>query len=63
VGLYELLVATDEVRALAAERTASHLIKRAAIKGGMRSLREDGWKKVLDGRTTVDEVLRVTKTD
>jgi general secretion pathway protein E len=63
VGLYELLVATDEVRALAAERTASHLIKQAAIRGGMRSLREDGWKKVLDGRTTIDEVLRVTKTD
>ncbi len=63
VGLYELLVANDEIRALATERTASHLIKKAAIKAGMRSLREDGWKKVLDGRTTVDEVLRVTKAD
>ena len=63
VGLYELLVANDEIRALANERTASHLIKKAAIKAGMRSLRNDGWKKVLDGRTTVDEVLRVTKAD
>ena len=63
VGLYELLVANDEVRALANERTASHLIKKAAIKAGMRTLRNDGWRKVLDGRTTVDEVLRVTKAD
>ena len=63
VGLYELLMANDEIRALATERTASHLIKKAAKKAGMRTLREDGWKKVLDGRTTVDEVLRVTKAD
>ena len=63
VGLYELLVANDEVRALANERKASHLIKKAAMKAGMRTLRADGWKKVLDGRTTVDEVLRVTKVD
>lgn len=63
VGLYELLVANDEIRALANERTASHLIKKAAMKAGMLSLREDGWKKVLNGRTTVDEVLRVTKAD
>ena len=63
VGIYELMVANDEVRALAAERTASHLIKKAAMRAGMRTLREDGWKKVLDGRTTVDEVLRVTKSD
>jgi type II secretory ATPase GspE/PulE/Tfp pilus assembly ATPase PilB-like protein len=33
------------------------------MQAGMRSLRQDGWRKVCRGETTVDEVLRVTKTD
>lgn len=63
LGLFELLVTNDEVRRLASERAATNLIQRAAIKAGMRSLREDGWQKVCRGQTTVDEVLRVTKSD
>jgi type II secretory ATPase GspE/PulE/Tfp pilus assembly ATPase PilB-like protein len=55
------LVNNDEIRELATQRTASNRIKQAALDGGMRSLREDGWQKVLDGITTIDEVLRVTK--
>lgn len=62
-GLYELLAADDEVRRLASERAPTHEVKRAAIAAGMRTLREDGWKKVCRGVTTVDEVLRVTKSD
>jgi general secretion pathway protein E/type IV pilus assembly protein PilB len=62
-GLYELLVANDAIRALANERTPSHVIKQEAIKHGMRTLRQDGWQKVLAGITTIDEVLRVTKAD
>lgn len=62
-GLYELLVANDEIRQLATERTPSHLVKQAAIRAGMRTLREDGWQKVRRGQTTIDEVLRVTKAD
>ncbi|MDD4267235.1 MAG: type II secretion system ATPase GspE [Pirellulales bacterium] len=63
VGIYELLVANDEVRALASERAPTNLVKQAAIRGGMRTLRQDGWRKVIQGRTTIDEVLRVTKAD
>jgi general secretion pathway protein E/type IV pilus assembly protein PilB len=63
VGLYELLATSDEIRCLAAERTSSARIRSAAIASGMRTLRRDGWKKVLEGQTTVDEVLRVTKSD
>ena len=63
MGIYELLVASEELRALANERAPSNIIKRAAIKGGMRTLRQDGWEKVLQGVTTVDEILRVTKMD
>jgi general secretion pathway protein E/type IV pilus assembly protein PilB len=63
VGLYELLEANDEVRRLAGERTPSHIVKQAARAAGMSTLREDGWRKVRRGQTTIDEVLRVTKPD
>ena len=62
-GIYELLVTDDEVRRLASERTPTNLVKQAAMKAGMRTLRQDGWRKVLRGQTTVDEVVRVTKSD
>jgi general secretion pathway protein E/type IV pilus assembly protein PilB len=61
VGIYELLETNDEVRRLAAERTPTHLVAQAAMRAGMRSLRQDGWWKVRKGITTIDEVLRVTK--
>jgi general secretion pathway protein E/type IV pilus assembly protein PilB len=63
IGIYELLVANDEVRQLASERQPSNVIKQAAIAGGMRTLRQDGWHKVAQGVTTIAEVLRVTKAD
>ncbi|MCX7427876.1 MAG: ATPase, T2SS/T4P/T4SS family [Planctomycetia bacterium] len=63
LGIYELLVADDEIRRLAGERVGSNVIKQAAMKAGMRTLRHDGWRKVLRGKTTIDEVLRVTKAD
>jgi general secretion pathway protein E/type IV pilus assembly protein PilB len=63
VGLFELLVADDEIRRLASERAPTHVVQQAAIKRGMRSLRSDGWQKVCRGQTSVDEVLRVTKSD
>jgi general secretion pathway protein E/type IV pilus assembly protein PilB len=63
MGLYELLTTNDEIRALASERAASNIVKQAARKAGMKTLREDGWYKVCKGQTSVEEVLRVTKTD
>jgi general secretion pathway protein E/type IV pilus assembly protein PilB len=62
-GIFELCVTTDAVRQLAHDRTSSWEIRKAAIAGGMRTLRQDAWQKVLSGRTTVEEVLRVTKGD
>jgi len=63
MGLFELLVSSEEIRQLAHDRASTWAISRAAMDQGMRTLRQDGWRKVLDGRTTVDEVLRVTKAD
>ena len=62
-GLYELLETGNEIRRLASERTPSHLVKQAAQAAGMQTLREDGWRKVRRGMTSLEEVLRVTKAD
>ncbi|MEM8943940.1 MAG: GspE/PulE family protein [Planctomycetota bacterium] len=62
-GIFELCPTTDSVRQLAHDRASSWEIRRAALADGMRTLRQDAWLKVLDGTTTVEEVLRVTKSD
>ena len=61
MGIYELLVASEQVRSMAQERASSWDIRRSAIAEGMRTLRMDAWEKVLVGDTTIEEVLRVTK--
>jgi general secretion pathway protein E len=61
LGLFELLVITDDLRnALAVDPTHRRLEALARAQG-MRPLREDGWSKVREGRTTIEEVLRVTQ--
>jgi general secretion pathway protein E/type IV pilus assembly protein PilB len=62
-GIFELCATTDGVRQLAHDRASSWEIRKAALADGMRTLRQDAWHKVLEGITTVDEVLRVTKSD
>jgi len=61
LGLFELMVTSEPIRQLAHDRVSSYKIKQAAMAEGMRTLREDGWLKVLAGTTTIDEVARVTK--
>jgi len=63
VGMYELLVSDQDVRQLAHDRASSWKIKQRAMEKGMTTLRQDGWRKVLAGVTSMDEVLRVTKGD
>jgi general secretion pathway protein E/type IV pilus assembly protein PilB len=57
------LVTSDRVRQLCHDRAGTWAVKQAGQEQGMLTLREDGWIKVLNGKTTVDEVLRVTKGD
>jgi type IV pilus assembly protein PilB len=59
VGLFEVLPLTDDIRALAADRASTTEIQKAAVAGGMRTLREDGVRLCLEGVTTADEVRRV----
>ncbi|MDR1491963.1 MAG: Flp pilus assembly complex ATPase component TadA [Planctomycetaceae bacterium] len=63
VAIYELLIANDEIRRLAGQRSPSHLVKEAARKAGMMTLRENGWRKVLWGTTSVDEIVRMARHD
>jgi type IV pilus assembly protein PilB len=60
VGLYELLVLDDTLRDAVARRPNVTEFRRMCVERGMRTLRADGFAKVAEGRTTVEEVLRVT---
>ncbi|RME21869.1 MAG: type II secretion system protein GspE, partial [Deltaproteobacteria bacterium] len=62
-GIYELLVVDDDIRAMVLKNVDSNTIKRAACSRGMTTLREDGAFKVIQGQTTIEEVLRVTQED
>lgn len=62
-GLYEMLMITDDIRALVLKNSDSNTIKKTALREGMVNLREDGSRKVLAGITTIEEVLRVTHDD
>src|SRR5262245_8957139 len=62
-GIYELLVVTESLRPLIMNRAPATTLAQKAIEGGMRTLRNDGWVKVKAGRTTIEEVLRVTQTE
>jgi len=62
-GIYELMVTTDLIKELVTQRVNANNIRTEALKAGMLTLRQDGWRKVLKGVTTVDEVARVTASD
>ncbi|MFO7775566.1 MAG: ATPase, T2SS/T4P/T4SS family [Candidatus Hydrogenedentota bacterium] len=63
LGVYELLVTSDTVRDMIMNNASSNQVRQQARKEGMSTLREDGIKKVLNGTTTISEVLRVTPPD
>jgi len=62
-GIFELLVMTPHIQELALQGTDSNVLKREAMKEGMRTLREDGAARVAAGISTIEEVLRVTRDD
>jgi general secretion pathway protein E/type IV pilus assembly protein PilB len=63
MGIYELMVTGDTIRDMCVERKNASAIRNQALKEGMVTLRQDGWRKVLLGKTTLDEVARVTAGD
>jgi general secretion pathway protein E/type IV pilus assembly protein PilB len=62
-GIHELMVTGEQVRELVGQRVNAGVIRMEAMKNGMLTLRQDGWRKVGLGLTSVDEVARVTAGD
>jgi type IV pilus assembly protein PilB len=60
MGLYEVMIVTEEIREMAIARASADQIAEAAMRNGMRRLREDGLEKVKLGRTSIAEVARTT---
>ena len=55
---------SEDIRSLVSEQATATQLKRAAIKDvGMRTLRQDGLRKVVSGQTSIDEIVRVTQLD
>lgn len=61
VGIFEVLEINDAIRKKILQREDASVIRKEAIKNGMTTMIEDGLKKVKEGITTIEEVLRVTK--
>lgn len=62
-GIFEVFVTDDSIRKLVFERASSTVLRARARETGMRSLREDGARKVVAGMTTADEVIKATTAD
>jgi general secretion pathway protein E/type IV pilus assembly protein PilB len=62
-GIFEMFVVDDEIRKLIYDKVPSSELRTRAREIGMRTLREDGARKVLAGMTTPEEVIRATLGD
>ncbi len=60
-GIFEVLGVSERIESLIIARKSMNEIKQCAITEGMSTLRDDGWTKVLDGITTIEEVVRATE--
>jgi general secretion pathway protein E/type IV pilus assembly protein PilB len=63
MGIYEIFIVTTELQSLIYQKVPSSVIREAARKSGMRTLREDGIRKAAAGMTTLEEVLAGTVMD
>ncbi len=63
MAIYEICVVTEGLRRLIIQKATGSELKQRAIQDGMITLRQDGWRRVTQGLTTVEEVVRVTQTD
>jgi general secretion pathway protein E len=62
VGLFELVVVSDDIKDAIARRAGRAELRTLAEEAGMITLRADGWHKVSAGLTTIDEVMRVVQS-
>ena len=59
-GIFEIFPVSDEINRMICNEASEADIRKQAVKEGMTSLKEDAWRKVLDGITTYEEAARVT---
>jgi type IV pilus assembly protein PilB len=62
IGVFELMVMNEEIADLIVKRAPLSEVKEAALANGMKTLKQDGFQKVLEGVTTIEEVMRVIFT-
>lgn len=62
-GIFEIFNVTDEMRQMIFERVSSNRLREVARRNGMRSLREDGVRKIVSGMTSIEEVVSITMGD
>ena len=62
-AIYEICLVTEPLRKLIMQKKDGGELKQNAISEGMETLRQDGWRRVVKGDTTIEEVVRVTQTD
>jgi general secretion pathway protein E len=62
-GIFEQMVVTQDLRHAITEGASHGTIRDIALKNGMKTLREDGLRYVIEGKTTVEELLRLTKDE
>jgi general secretion pathway protein E len=62
-GVFEMMMMTDEVKSLCLQRAPAYELRKIAAAQGMRSLREDGWRLIREGVTTLKEVVQNTKDE
>jgi type IV pilus assembly protein PilB len=60
LGIFEIMMFNDEVRDLVMNRASTNVLRVAAVKGGMRQLRDNGLRAMFDGLTTIDEIAKET---
>ena len=63
MGIFEIFIIDDEVRYMISRRSPTLMLRQRARELGMRTLREDGVRKVLAGLTSADEVISITVGD
>jgi general secretion pathway protein E/type IV pilus assembly protein PilB len=63
LAIYEICVVTEPLKKLIMQKRDGGELKQCAIAQGMETLRQDGWRRVAQGKTTIEEVVRVTQTD
>jgi general secretion pathway protein E/type IV pilus assembly protein PilB len=63
LAIYEICVINEALRRAVVEKRDGGELKQIAVATGMETLRQDGWRRVAQGKTTIEEVVRVTQND